>query len=125
MKMITSVKKNNKGFTLIEILVVIFIIGIILAIATPNLKASGEKAQKKACLANQKLIQVQLENYYLEHHAYPNSSTFVTDLAKEGLLNSVITCPSGGTYSFDPNYVDPSTNLTRVKVSCSIASHNE
>ncbi|MFV9510840.1 competence type IV pilus major pilin ComGC [Tepidibacillus sp. LV47] len=118
--MIRSIRQNQKGFTLIELLVVIFIIGVILAIATPNLRASGEKAQKKACLANQKLIQVQLENYYLEYNTYPDASNFVTELAKKGFLDSVVTCPSGGTYSFDPNYVDPSTGLTRVKVTCSI-----
>ncbi|WP_339063516.1 prepilin-type N-terminal cleavage/methylation domain-containing protein [Tepidibacillus marianensis] len=118
-----SLRNDQNGFTLVEILVVIFIIGVILAIATPNMKASGEKAQAKVCLANQKLIQVQLDNYYLENNQYPSSATFVADLAKDGYLNTIVECPSGGTYSFVSNYTDPNTGVTHTKVSCS--SHNE
>ena len=118
-------RNNEKGFTLIELMVVIFVIGVIMAIATPNLKASGEKAQEKACDANKKLIQVQLENYYLDHHAYPTdeaSSSFILKLAKEAYLDSVVTCPTGGTYTYE-NATDTDTGLTRVAVNCTV--HDE
>jgi len=117
---INSIRKSQDGFTLVEMLIVIFIIGVILAIATPNLKASGEKAQAKACLANQKLIQVQLDNYYLENNHYPDQTTFVADLAKAGYLNTIVECPSGGTYSFTDDTIDTTTGLTHTKVSCNV-----
>lgn len=71
---------NELGFTLIEMLVVLFIIGIILAIAIPNLKAAGEKAKEQADQANRYLIAAQADNYYLEYGEYPAS---VEELVKK------------------------------------------
>lgn len=55
---------GENGFTLIEMLVVLFIIGLILAIAIPNLKAAGLKAQEKADLANRQMIAAQADQYF-------------------------------------------------------------
>lgn len=83
---------RESGFTLVEMLVVLFVIGIILAIAIPNLRTAGESAQLKADQANRRLISAQVEQYYLEHGSYPKS---VQTLVKEGYLQSVPTCPKG------------------------------
>lgn len=84
--------KKEAGFTLVEMLVVLFVIGIILAIAIPNLRTAGESAQQKADQANRKLISAQAEQYFLEHGSYPTS---VQTLVKEGYLQSAPTCPKG------------------------------
>ncbi|KXG43247.1 competence type IV pilus major pilin ComGC [Tepidibacillus decaturensis] len=115
--------KNEKGFTLIELLISIFIIGVILAISMPNLKASGEKAQAKACQANQKLIYVQMENYYLEHHQYPNQEGFLNELYKEQLLDQIPICSADGTYSYEL-VIDAISGQERLKIRCSIPEHN-
>ncbi|WP_124727767.1 competence type IV pilus major pilin ComGC [Staphylospora marina] len=86
---------DEKGFTLIEMLVVLFIIGLILAIAIPNLKAAGEKASSQADRANRRLIASQADNYFLEYGTYPAS---VEELVKTNYLRSVPKCPGGGTY---------------------------
>ncbi|SEN06475.1 competence type IV pilus major pilin ComGC [Lihuaxuella thermophila] len=83
---------DERGFTLIEMLVVLFIIGLIIAIALPNLKAAGEKAKVKADEANRKLISAQADNFYLEYGEYPAS---VEELVKAGYLRSVPSCPGG------------------------------
>jgi prepilin-type N-terminal cleavage/methylation domain-containing protein len=83
---------HEAGFTLMEMLVVLFIIGVILAIAVPNLKAAGEKAREQADQANRHLIAAQADHYYLEYGEYPAS---VDELVKKGYLRSVPTCPGG------------------------------
>jgi len=85
-------KKNVKGFTLIEMLVVLFIVGIIIAIALPNFLSAGKKAQDKADEANKRLISSQADNYFLEFGQYPSS---VEELVKKGYLRSVPKCPYG------------------------------
>ncbi len=48
---------NQKGFTMIELIVVIIILGILVAVAVPKYFSMNSKAQEAACLANQKAIE--------------------------------------------------------------------
>lgn len=59
--------KKNKGFTLVELLVVIAIISIISVIAVPNLYKSINKAKSKKLLVEMNLINNAITEYYLEH----------------------------------------------------------
>lgn len=45
-------KPNNKGFTLIEVLAVLVVMGIIAAIAVPTISRSTERAEAEVCHAN-------------------------------------------------------------------------
>lgn len=65
-------RQSQAGFTLVEMLIVLFIIGVLLLIIMPNISDSGAKAQQKACQANINLLSAQVESYYLDHqHTYP------------------------------------------------------
>jgi prepilin-type N-terminal cleavage/methylation domain-containing protein len=93
--------QDERGFTLIEMLLVLFIIGVIIAIAIPNLKAAGDKAKDRADLANRQLISAQADNYYLEYGKYPNT---VEELVKTGFLQKEPKCPgSQGKYIMNPS----------------------
>ena len=59
--------KKNKGFTLVELLVVIAIIAIIAVIAIPNLYKAINKAKAKKLVVEMNVISNAITEYYLEH----------------------------------------------------------
>lgn len=87
--------KHNRckmaGFTLVEMLIVLFIMGALLLIIVPNVMQAGVDAQQKACDANKKMIMAQVDQYFLSNrHQYPGS---VDDLVNQGYLQSTPHCP--------------------------------
>lgn len=62
---------NNKGFTLVELLVVVAIIGILVAIAVPNLIDALDRAKQRATVAEMRLWGISLQEYYAQVSSYP------------------------------------------------------
>lgn len=109
---------GEQGFTLIELAVSVFVISVLIAIAMPNLRGAGEKAQKVTCEGNQRLLRGQLENYYLTEKQYPPGTTDADRLKNMqdlGYLQSLPNCPHGGTY-----LITVSPDRTSVTVSCTV-----
>lgn len=76
-------RRRRQGFTLIELMIVIAIIGVLAAIAVPNFQAARRRANQRACYANQKTIAGAVEMYNLDFNKN------VTSLAgMEGVLES-------------------------------------
>ena len=71
--MLTRIRKklNNKGFTLIELMIVIAIIGILAAIAIPQFASYRQKAYNAAALSDLKTVKTTLEAYYADNQFYP------------------------------------------------------
>ncbi len=105
MKMLVHMKKKiteQNGFTLIEMVIALFIVSVVMAIALPNLQTAGANAAQTGCEGNQKMIRAALTEYYLTNHQYPpetDTAGILNDLKTNGYIDSVPTCPSGGDYT--------------------------
>jgi len=71
LKRIRGFFKNKKGFTLIELMIVIAIIGILAAIAIPQFAKYRSKAYNASALSDLKNVRTEVEAYYADHDNYP------------------------------------------------------
>jgi general secretion pathway protein G len=67
--------RRRAGFTLIELLIVVAIIGLIAAIAIPNLRNAMDRAKQNRTLADIKAIATALEQYAVDNNTYPKGLT--------------------------------------------------
>ena len=67
--------KRNKGFTLIELLIVVAIIGIIAAIAIPNLLNAVQRGKQKRTIGDMRSVATAVESYAVDNNAYPLQTT--------------------------------------------------
>lgn len=90
-------KKNNKGFTLIEILIVFVIIGILLSIVGLNLTGKTTEARKLAAKANIKQFETALKMFYQDNGYYPSTEQGLKALVEKPAFGKIPnTYPAGG-----------------------------
>jgi len=61
--------RKDEGFTLVELMVVVLIIGILIAIAIPVFNAAKANAQKKSCFANQRTLEGAYQTWVADDNA--------------------------------------------------------
>ena len=91
---------KSSGFTLVEIMIVVAIIGLLAAIAIPNFVKARGTAQKNACIRNLREIDGAKEQWALENKKSAGTAI------DEPQVNSYIkggapSCPGGGTYTYN------------------------
>ena len=99
-----SAVRKAAGFTLVEIMIVVLIIGILLAIAVPNFITARENGRAQACIANLKQIDSAKQQYIMDNkvtssYAFTaDTGTAMPDLSPT-YIRSVPACPGGGAYT--------------------------
>ncbi|MFF2754336.1 competence type IV pilus major pilin ComGC [Psychrobacillus sp. NPDC058041] len=91
--------KNSKGFTLIEMMIVLLIISVLILIAIPNVTKHSASIDDKGCKAFAKMLEGQVEAYKIENKKVPT----LEELDKEGYLKGDKTCPNGTVVNINPN----------------------
>jgi prepilin-type N-terminal cleavage/methylation domain-containing protein len=83
-----------RGFTLVEIMIVVAIIGLLASIAIPNFVKARTTAQMNACISNLRQIDGAIQQWALDTKQGDTASVTATDILPY-MKNSVV-CPSGG-----------------------------
>ncbi len=91
----------RRGFTLVEIMIVIAITGLLAAVAVPNFLKARVNAQKNSCVANLRMINSTVQQWALEIEKQSTDTYSLSDTTLLGYFKGSYMpyCPGGGTYS--------------------------
>lgn len=98
--------KSFKGFTILEMMIVVAILGLLLVFALPNFTKSKEGVYREECIDNLRRIHTAKELYAIEHNKGADYEPKATDLdpyIKGGTASLV--CPSDPGKSFSTSYL--------------------
>ncbi len=119
MKTKLSRRTRARGFTLIEIMVVVVILGILAAIVVPNIMDAPDKARVAKAKQDIQMIESALELYKLDNYVYPSTQQGLQSLVSQpagdpparnwkagGYLKQLVKDPWGNDYQ----YLNPGTH---------------
>ncbi|UCG60176.1 MAG: prepilin-type N-terminal cleavage/methylation domain-containing protein [Phycisphaerales bacterium] len=90
----------KKGFTLVELLVVVLILAALAAIAIPRISQSASSAKTNACSTNVDLVNSQIELYYANEGSWPATLADLTSDANY-FPDGAPVCPWGTGYNYN------------------------
>ena len=106
-------KHRKAGFTLVEIMIVVAIIGLLAAIAIPNFVKARTASQKSACIANLKQIDGAKATWALENRKTSADTPTTGDLyGGTKYIRDEPGCPGGGVYVINAVDLKPTCNIT-------------
>ena len=111
---------RKSGFTLVEIMIVVAIIGLLAAIAIPNFARARTDSQTNACINNLRQIDGAKQTWALEHNLQPGATPQDGDVQPflgRGSNGQLPFCPADSTALFDNSY---SLNNLQTPPTCQI-----
>lgn len=123
-----QLKKFSSGFTLIEVMIVVAIIGILAAIAYPSYTEQVRKGRRAECRSAMLAAAQQMEKFYSNNNQYPTTLTAAGIKASSGDANActvAITATTPPAAGGTPATYTLTATMTRADPYCSTLTLNE
>ena len=102
---------KKSGFTLVEIMIVVAIIGLLAAIAIPSFVRARTTSQTNACINNLRQMDGGKDQWAIENNKVDSDTVTLADIA-DYIKGGTPDCPAAGTYSVNTVADDPTCSIT-------------
>jgi type IV pilus assembly protein PilA len=92
-----KMNKNEQGFTLIELIIVVVILGILAAVGIPKFMNSRLEAWASTCRSNRASLDDAVERFRFDNSTLPTASGFQAALVSGDYIKTEFTCPATNT----------------------------